>query len=280
MPAKIFVNYRREDAGAQAARIRDRLVGSFGAANVFMDVDNLRPGQRFDKELTKALDGCDAFIAVIGPRWYDLLYARAQTGGHVYVREELGTALAREMPVIPILIDQATLPRSEGLPDDLRPLVLHQAHQIRHEHFGRDTDALISTIRAAQNEVRYDLRERPPIEWRRVGLMLSVVGAVGAYIYWFDVDTAASSNDFDYAFRFCGQHFKSNILERCFGEAGETAAGVPPPLFATRGSCYRRTYTRSVLLALGVQTQFKAYRYCGLCAVGDRRCVLDLEYVL
>jgi hypothetical protein len=77
MRGKIFVNYRREDAGAEAARIRDRLASSFGGANVFMDVDNLRPGQRFDKELTKALDGCDAFLAVIGSRWYELLYARA-----------------------------------------------------------------------------------------------------------------------------------------------------------------------------------------------------------
>jgi hypothetical protein len=37
-----------------------------------MDVDNLKPGQRFDVELAKALDACDVFIAVIGPRWMEL----------------------------------------------------------------------------------------------------------------------------------------------------------------------------------------------------------------
>ena len=55
MPGKIFVNYRRDDARDMAARIRDRLAATFGDANVFMDVDNLLAGQRFDKELEKAL---------------------------------------------------------------------------------------------------------------------------------------------------------------------------------------------------------------------------------
>jgi hypothetical protein len=146
MPRKIFVSYRREDAAAEAARIRDRLTTVFGADNVFMDIDTLKPGQRFDQELEKALSTCDAFLAVIGPRWYDIAYARAQAGGHDYVREEIATALARNITVVPILIDRAVLPHPETLPNDLRPLVLHQAYQIRHEYFGRDADALITAL--------------------------------------------------------------------------------------------------------------------------------------
>lgn len=64
MAGKIFVNYRRDDSQADAARVRDRLVAAFGVANVFMDVDNLLAGQRFDKELEKALAQCDVFVAV------------------------------------------------------------------------------------------------------------------------------------------------------------------------------------------------------------------------
>jgi hypothetical protein len=130
MPGKIFINYRREDARSEAARIRDRLITLFGPGNIFMDIDDLKPGQRFDAELTKALSTCDAFLAVIGPRWYDIAYARAQAGGHDYVREEIATALARDITLIPILIDHAVLPHPETLPDDLRPLVLHQAFQV------------------------------------------------------------------------------------------------------------------------------------------------------
>ena len=51
MTGKIFVNYRREDGAASAARLRDRLAQAFGAANIFMDVDNLLAGQRFDNEI-------------------------------------------------------------------------------------------------------------------------------------------------------------------------------------------------------------------------------------
>ena len=68
MPGKIFVNYRRDDERAFAARVRDRLAQPFGQANVFMDVDNLMAGQRFDRELEKALAETDIFLTIMGPR--------------------------------------------------------------------------------------------------------------------------------------------------------------------------------------------------------------------
>jgi hypothetical protein len=40
---------------------RDDLILSFGQSNLFIDVDNLRAGQRFDDELAKALAACDVF---------------------------------------------------------------------------------------------------------------------------------------------------------------------------------------------------------------------------
>jgi hypothetical protein len=61
---------------AIARGVRDGLAAKFGQSNVFMDVDDLRAGQRFDLELAKALDACDVFVAVIGPRWLDLLRQR------------------------------------------------------------------------------------------------------------------------------------------------------------------------------------------------------------
>ena len=93
--AKIFVNYRRDDVAGDARGVRDGLAAKFGKANVFMDVDNLLAGQRFDIELAKALDACDVLIAVIGPRWMEQLKARMQVGERDYVREEIAAALAR-----------------------------------------------------------------------------------------------------------------------------------------------------------------------------------------
>ncbi len=159
---KIFVNYRRDDAKAEAARLHDRLAQSFGAANVFMDVDNLLPGERFDLRLKEALAGTDVFLAVIGARWLDLLEARAESGERDYVREEIATALAAKLVVIPVLMDRAPLPKAASLPEDIRELALYHKHDLVHESFGRDAQALIAAIEAHRQE-----KEKAEIEAER-----------------------------------------------------------------------------------------------------------------
>jgi formylglycine-generating enzyme required for sulfatase activity len=146
VPGNIFVNYRREDARADARGIFDRLAGAFGKANVFMDVDDLKPGERFDQKLDEALAECKVFVAVIGSRWLEILKTRAGSGKHDFVRQEIAAALARGIFVVPVLVDGAQLPRSEDLPDDIRTLVLHQKQDVTHERFGRDIADLISFI--------------------------------------------------------------------------------------------------------------------------------------
>jgi len=154
MAGKIFVNYRRDDERAMAARIRDRLAQTFGEANVFMDVDNLLAGQRFDRELEKALGQTDVFLAVIGPRWMGLLAERQASGERDYVREEIAGALQRGIVVIPVLIERTPLPRADALPEDIRDLVLHQKHEVTHERFGRDVGDLVEAIRLARRAAR------------------------------------------------------------------------------------------------------------------------------
>lgn len=152
MPGKIFVNYRRDDARDMAARIRDRLAAAFGEANVFMDVDNLMAGQRFDKELEKALAETDVFLAVIGPRWLELLAERQTSGERDYVRMEIAEALRRGIVVIPVLIELTPLPRDDELPGDIRELVLHLKRVVTHEQFGHDIARLVEAIRRHRGE--------------------------------------------------------------------------------------------------------------------------------
>ena len=154
MPGKVFVNYRRDDARDMAARIRDRLAATFGDANVFMDVDNLLAGQRFDRELEKALGQTDVFLAVIGPRWLELLAERQASGERDYVREEIAEALQRGIVVIPVLIERTPLPRADSLSEDIRDLALHQTHEVSHARFGRDVAELIEAIRFARKTAR------------------------------------------------------------------------------------------------------------------------------
>ncbi len=150
MAGKIFINYRRDDAPGDARSLRDGLVAKFGRANVFMDVDDLLVGQRFDQELAKALGVCDILIAVVGPRWLELLQARSADGDRDYVREEIAEALRRKIVVIPVRVGREghlhTLPRLEDLPADIREFALYQKHDVVHERFARDIAELLSAI--------------------------------------------------------------------------------------------------------------------------------------
>lgn len=179
MGKKIFVNYRREDDANGAARVRDALAANFGNANVFMDVDNLLAGQRFDQELTKALAQCDVLIAVIGPRWMELLQARAASSERDYVREEICEALKRKLTVIPVRVGRegqlAPLPPRERLPEDIRDLVLYQKHDVAHERFRGDADALIAAIRAGRRALQPTTREDGIASHWLIG-----AGAIGA----------------------------------------------------------------------------------------------------
>lgn len=173
MGRRIFISYRRDDAAGDARGIRDRLVRKFGKSAIFMDVDNLLAGQRFDRELETALSQCDVLIAVIGPRWMDLLSERIRGDERDYVRDEIAAALKRNVFVIPVLVGQEgrmpPLPRRNDLPEDIRDLVLHQKHNVAHESFGRDTDDLIAAI----NAVRRGGRRAVP--WKAI----AVAGAAG-----------------------------------------------------------------------------------------------------
>lgn len=152
MAGKIFINYRRDDVPGDARGIREALVSEFGKDAVFMDVDNLLAGQRFDKELEQALAQCQVLIAVMGPRWMELLTARAQSGERDYVREEIAAALKRSITVFPVRVGRegqmVPLPREGQLPEDIRDLLLHQKQDVAHERFGRDMVELVSALRA------------------------------------------------------------------------------------------------------------------------------------
>jgi hypothetical protein len=150
MPKKIFISYRRHDVPGEVRGIRARLQRKFGEANVFMDVDNLLAGQRFDRELSKALSRCNVLVAVIGPRWMELLSEHARSGEQDYVHDEVAAALKRDIVVIPVLVGQKghmpPLPQRDALPKDIRDLVSYQRHIIAHESFDRDADDLAAAI--------------------------------------------------------------------------------------------------------------------------------------
>ena len=152
MTGRIFINYRRGDDQAAAGRLYDRLLQHFGREQLFMDVDAIDPGVDFVKSLDEQVAACIAFVAVIGPRW---LSARTNDGNPRlynptdYVRIEIESALKRDIRVIPVLVDGASMPRQSDLPPSLHALARRNAVEIAHHRFTADCDDLARHIMLA-----------------------------------------------------------------------------------------------------------------------------------
>ena len=122
----VFLSYRRSDSAAETGRIYDRLVGHYGKEAIFKDVDLIPYGVDFRTYLYDMVCRCGALIAVIGPEWLSAINEfglRRIDDPTDFVRIEIAAALGRRMPVVPLLVRGAVLPREIDLPIDLKPLV-------------------------------------------------------------------------------------------------------------------------------------------------------------
>jgi hypothetical protein len=149
MAGSIFVSYRRDDSRHAAGRLLDRLRLTFGAHQVFMDVDNIAPGVDFVRAISDQVAGCDVMLVIIGPGWVDARdeYGRRRLDNpNDFVRVEVEVALDRGVLVIPVLVDGASIPFEDELPPSLRPLVRRQSVRLAHERFGSDADSLVKSL--------------------------------------------------------------------------------------------------------------------------------------
>lgn len=122
---KIFVSYRRADAAEIAERLQERLGRQFGAANVFFDRADIEHGELWRNEVTRHVLAADTVLVLMGPKWLDILRARAKDDD--VLRFELATALEQKKQIIPILIGATLMPHAGQLPPDVRGLTDFQA---------------------------------------------------------------------------------------------------------------------------------------------------------
>jgi hypothetical protein len=125
---------------------------AFGEKAVFKDVDVIPPGANYPTLLNQAIAHCDVLLAIIGSHWINALEPDGQRrleNPDDFVRIEIESALKRDaVLVIPVLVDDATMPTASDLPDTLRPLYYRNAAVVRHDpDFNRDIARLITTIR-------------------------------------------------------------------------------------------------------------------------------------
>jgi TonB family protein len=146
----IFVSYRRNDSQGEAGRLFDDLVTHFGEQKVFMDVAGIEAGRDFRKAIEESVANCGVLLVIIGPSW---LAAKNEAGVRRlddpadFVREEVAAALRRDIPVIPVLVRGAEMPRVEQLPETLTDLAYRNCVELTHARWRSDVQLLIEPLR-------------------------------------------------------------------------------------------------------------------------------------
>lgn len=175
----VFISYRRDDSGVEARRVADDLRRKFGYNQVFLDVDDIDPGVRFEEVIDARLAEIDAFVPIIGPDWVS---ARDHQGRlrlfdqHDHVRQEIAHALSSGVAVVPVLVDGAMMPREDQLPPDLQSLCAINALVAESSDLGDDVDRLARALKD-------DLTVRTIPSRAGGGFLYSWTGLVGVFTF-------------------------------------------------------------------------------------------------
>ena len=163
--ARIFISYRREDTAYPAGWLFDRLASRYGRTQVFKDIDSIDLGDDFVEMITAAVGSCDVLLALIGSRWLTITDQSGQrrlVNPGDFVRLEIESALARNVRIVPILLDGARMPRADELPASLAAMARRQALELSPSRFEADTQRLLKvldrTIAATQERTGRDRR--------------------------------------------------------------------------------------------------------------------------
>jgi hypothetical protein len=183
---RIFISYRRADAGGHAGRLYDYLKNYFGSDRLFFDVDTIQVGTNFEQKINTELDNSDAVLVLIGNQWLDIQDKngnRRLDDPNDYVRLEVATALSRNIVVIPILLQGVQMPPENALPDVLCDLSRRNAIRINDDHWNSDCNLLAGVLKNALHVPR-SLDEQKVRKYRFAIFILSTLVTLMSILYF------------------------------------------------------------------------------------------------
>jgi hypothetical protein len=142
-----------------------------------MDVAAIEPGLDFRKVIDHNVASCGVLLALIGPTWLD---AKDEAGQRRlenpmdFVRLETASALKRDIPVVPVLVHGAKMPKAEQLPEDLRELAYRNGLELTHARWDSDIEIL---VKALQRHVKGEVAAPPEPSRAEPPLAATVAGA-------------------------------------------------------------------------------------------------------
>jgi hypothetical protein len=200
----IAISYRRDDSQAVAGRLYDLLAARLGRTKVFMDFESIRPGLDFRRQIHETIDKAEIVVAIIGPNWMGGDGRRIDDPND-FVRLEVAHALQRDIPLIPVLINNTKMPAAESLPEELRGLVYRHALPLDsgmdfHQHAERIVTAICEVLKP-QVAVAAQSRKAPAPQRRALWWAAGLAGAAllllffaggAAWLIWSGVRDASS----------------------------------------------------------------------------------------
>jgi pterin-4a-carbinolamine dehydratase len=155
--ADIFISYRRTDS-FQVERLHEKLSSRFPAASVFLDRNDIRPGEPFPERIRAEAQGATLMVVVLGRDWASvqepITLKRRIEMEEDWVRQEVDLGLAGTGIVIPVLLEGAVMPTAAQLPQSLQALVKRNGIALTYEHFNEGAERLIDAIEAHLGEAR------------------------------------------------------------------------------------------------------------------------------
>ena len=165
----IFINYRRADSQYQVDRLYEELSNYLEDAEqqLYMDIEATPLGIDYIDYIQKKITDTDVFLAVIGDEWLHIKdkesdELRLQNPNDL-VRQEIAIALEGDIPVIPTILDEATVPPPKALPENISALSRRNGVMIRRRTFEDDVHTLAEGLGLTGDNRKKGVYYLPPL---------------------------------------------------------------------------------------------------------------------
>lgn len=114
-----------------------------------MDIGTIEPGQDFVEAIAEAVGKSSVLIVMIGKQWLSITDSAGQRrldNPNDFLRTEIVAALERDISVIPVLVEGASMPQEADLPQALAKLARRNAIEISDTRWDYDVEQLIKVL--------------------------------------------------------------------------------------------------------------------------------------
>ncbi|MGI8426850.1 MAG: toll/interleukin-1 receptor domain-containing protein [Actinomycetota bacterium] len=177
----IFISYRRSTDRHIAGRLRDQLIRHFDVEDLFRDRESIQAGDNWRAVLDSSISSAKVCLVVIGPEWASVKDDQGQLRlfqSTDWVRYEIETALAApDLEVIPVLVEEATLPKEQALPPTIMGLLVPKAKRLSEDDWDSDCQQLIKRIQDLTGLTKMRKRMTTALTVIGVGVIFGLVVA-------------------------------------------------------------------------------------------------------